>query len=161
MTDVKKLGFRRKEAQSNKKPGLSLFMGISKNLSSLSQAYLITQRASQVGFDWPDIDGVLKKMDEEMEEFREAISLKNRKRIREEIGDLLFVLVNVARFLNIDPEGALRKTLEKFAWRFHYMETSLRKKGKSVHQSNLIEMDQFWEEAKKKRGRSKRYIRIY
>jgi tetrapyrrole methylase family protein/MazG family protein len=70
--------------------------------------------------------------------------------IREEIGDLLFVLANVSRFLRINPEKALKKTLEKFESRFHYIETSLHKLGKSLHQSNLAEMDQLWEESKKR-----------
>jgi tetrapyrrole methylase family protein/MazG family protein len=125
-----------------------------KAVSSLSLAYQSTRKASRLGFDWPDIEGVLKKMDEEIEEFREALSLQNRRRIREELGDLFFVLVNISRFLRIDPEEALRKTVEKFMRRFHYIETSLHKKGKSFHQSNLIEMDQLWEEAKKSKKRN-------
>jgi tetrapyrrole methylase family protein/MazG family protein len=104
-----------------------------------------------VGFDWPSIEGVLEKLDEEMKEFREALSLRKKKMIREEIGDLLFVLANVSRFLRINPEEALKKTLEKFISRFHYIETSLHKEGKSLHQSNLIEMDRLWEESKKKK----------
>jgi tetrapyrrole methylase family protein/MazG family protein len=104
-----------------------------------------------VGFDWPNIEGVLNKLDEEMGEFREALSLQNRRKIREEIGDLLFVMANISRFLQIHPEEALKKTLEKFVSRFHYIETSLRKKGKSFLQSNLIEMDRLWEESKLKR----------
>ena len=125
-----------------------------KAVSSLSLAYQLTRKASRLGFDWPDIEGVLKKMDEEIEEFREALSLQNRRRVREELGDLFFVLVNISRFLRIDPEEALRKTVEKFMRRFHYIETSLHKKGKSFHQSNLIEMDQLWEEAKKSKKRN-------
>ena len=85
-----------------------------------------------------------------MEEFREALSLRNPRKIREELGDLLFVLANVARFLRINPEEALGRTLGKFTKRFQYIERSLRKKGKSLRQSNLVEMDQLWEEAKKK-----------
>jgi tetrapyrrole methylase family protein/MazG family protein len=122
-----------------------------KAVSSLSLAAQLTRDVSRLGFDWPDLDGVLKKLDEEMKEFREALSLQSRSKIREELGDLLFVLVNISRFLGIDPEEALRKTVKKFMLRFHYIETSLRKKGKSFHQSNLIEMDQLWEEAKKKK----------
>ena len=136
-----------------KKDGHSLFNGIPKNLPSLYRAYLLTERASRVGFDWPNIEGVLKKMDEEMKELREALSLQNRKRIREEIGDLLFASVNLARFLRINPEEALRRTLEKFTLRFHYIETSLRKKGKTLSQSNLMEMDDLWEEAKHQKMR--------
>jgi len=119
-------------------------------LSSLPLAFQLTKRAARLGFDWPDLDGVLKKLDEEMEEFREALSRQHRGSIREEFGDLLFVLVNVSRFLRIDPEEALKKTVKKFMRRFHYMETSLRKKGKTFHQTNLVEMDRLWEEAKKK-----------
>ena len=124
-----------------------------KAVSSLSLAAQLTRDVSRLGFDWPNLDGVLKKLDEEMKEFREALSLQSRTKIREELGDLLFVLVNISRFLGIDPEEALRKTVKKFMLRFHYIETSLRKKGKSFHQSNLIEMDQLWEEAKKKKNK--------
>ncbi|MCJ7748638.1 MAG: hypothetical protein MUP27_12955 [Desulfobacterales bacterium] len=124
-----------------------------KAVSSLSLAAQLTRDVSRLGFDWPDLDGVLKKLDEEMKEFREALSLQSRTKIREELGDLLFVLVNISRFLGIDPEEALRKTVKKFMLRFHYIETSLRKKGKSFHQSNLIEMDQLWEKAKKKKNK--------
>ena len=131
----------------------SILKGIPEDLSSLALAYRLTQRASRVGFDWPDLSGVLKKMDEELEEFREALSLENRRRIAEELGDLLFVLVNVARYLRIDPEKALRKTVKKFGTRFHFVETSLQQKGKSVHQSNLKEMDELWEKAKRKKKR--------
>jgi tetrapyrrole methylase family protein/MazG family protein len=120
-------------------------------VSSLSLASQLTKEVSRLGFDWPDLDGVLKKLDEEMKEFREALSLQSRSKLREELGDLLFVLVNISRFLRIDPEEALRKTVKKFMLRFRYIETSLRKKGESFRQSNLIEMDQLWEEAKKKK----------
>jgi len=129
----------------------SILEGVPEDSPSLSQAYRLTQRASRVGFDWPNIEGVLKKLDEEMGEFREALSLQKRARIYEEMGDLLFVMANVSRFLQIHPEKALKKTLEKFICRFHYIERSLHKKGKSLQESDLIEMDRLWEESKKKR----------
>jgi len=138
---------KRRDPQTGWKSPLE---GISKDSPSLSRAYQLTQRASRVGFDWPDIDGVLEKLDEEMGELNEALASRNRKRIREEIGDLLFVLANVSRFLKIDPEKALQKTLEKFISRFHYIERALHQAGKSFSQSNLIEMDRLWEEAKKR-----------
>jgi len=122
-----------------------------KQIGSLSLAYQLTLRASKVGFDWPDIQGVLEKLDEELMELREALRHRDPKRAQEELGDLLFVLANVARFLQINPEKALRKTIQKFISRFHYVEVSLKKKGKSLRQSNLIEMDQLWEEAKHKK----------
>lgn len=134
-----------------KKKWRSILGGISRGSPSLSQAYQLTQKASRVGFDWPNIEGVLNKLEEEMKEFREALFLQNRRRIREEIGDLLFVMANVSRFLRIHPEEALKKALAKFVSRFHYVETSLHREGKSFPQSNLIEMDRLWEESKKKR----------
>jgi len=136
---------------SRKKGKTSILKGIPEDLSSLALAYRLTQKASRVGFDWPDLSGVLKKMDEELEEFREALSLENRRRIAEELGDLLFVLVNVARYLRIDPEKALKGTVDKFSSRFQFIETSLCQTGKSVHQSNLVEMDRLWEQAKKRK----------
>lgn len=137
--------------RTRKEPRRSILEGISRDSSSLSQAYQLTQKASRVGFDWPNIEGVLNKLEEEMGEFREALSLRDRRRIREEIGDLLFVIANVSRVLRIHPEEALKKSLAKFVSRFHYIETSLEKEGKSFSQSSLIEMDRLWEESKKKR----------
>jgi tetrapyrrole methylase family protein/MazG family protein len=147
----RKVVHRKLEIKNPKKKWRSILERVPKDSPSLSQAYQLTQKASRVGFDWPNIEGVLKKMDEEMKELKEALSLQNRKRIREEIGDLLFVLVNVSRFLQINPEEALKRTLDKFISRFHYIESSLHKEGKSIHQSNLIEMDKLWEESKKKK----------
>jgi tetrapyrrole methylase family protein/MazG family protein len=141
----------RSKRRDSKKGWSSILEGVSKDSPSLSQAYQLTKKASWVGFDWPNIEGVLNKLDEEMREFREALSLQNRRRIREEIGDLLFVMANVSRFLQINPEEALKKTLDKFVSRFHYIETSLYSEGKTFLQSNLIEMDRLWEESKKKK----------
>jgi tetrapyrrole methylase family protein/MazG family protein len=138
---------KRSEFEKDRK---SVLEGVPKDAPSLSQAYQLTQKASRVGFDWPDIEGILKKLDEEIGEFREALFLQNRRRIREEIGDLLFVLANVSRFLQINPEEALKETLEKFVSRFRYIETALHRAGKSFPQSNLIEMDRLWEESKKR-----------
>ncbi|HMK50919.1 MAG TPA: MazG nucleotide pyrophosphohydrolase domain-containing protein [Thermodesulfobacteriota bacterium] len=138
---------KRREFEKDRK---SVLGGVPKDVPSLSQAYQLTQKAAQVGFDWPDIEGILKKLDEEIGEFREALSLRNRSRIREEIGDLFFVLANVSRFLQINPEEALKETLKKFVSRFRYIEMALHRAGKSFPQSNLIEMDRLWEESKKK-----------
>ena len=135
---------------THQKKRASILEEVPGGLSSLSLAYRLTKKASGVGFDWPDVKGILKKLDEEMKEFREALSLRKRHRIREEIGDLLFVIVNIARFLEIDPEAALRGTIEKFTSRFHYIERSLQQKGKTLQDSNLLEMDRLWGEAKKR-----------
>lgn len=151
---VKKLTYNKtdRRIKSNNplrhKKSRSLLNGIPEDLPSLTRANRITRRVSSAGFDWPDLSGVLAKMDEETKELQEALSSDDRRRIREEIGDLLFVLVNLARFLRIDPEDALRRTIEKFISRFNYIEESLLKKGKSIHQSSLAEMDCLWEEAK-------------
>ena len=147
----KRVGPRSSKRRTLKKRRTSILEGISRDSSSLSQAYQLTQKASRVGFDWPNIEGVLNKLEEEIGELREALSLRDRRRIREEIGDLLFVMANVSRILRIHPEEALKKTLAKFVSRFHYIETSLRKGGKSFSQSDLSEMDRLWEESKKKR----------
>ncbi len=136
---------------SKKKRNASLLAGFPSNASSLTEAYRLTTKVSKVGFDWPNMKGVLKKLDEELGEFKQALRLKDRKKINDELGDLLFVLVNVARVLQIHPEKALRKTTQKFISRFRYVERALRRKGKALKQSNLSEMDHLWEEAKRRR----------
>ena len=142
---------RKSGKKLRKKGNPSFLKGVPENLPALWRAYLLTEKASQVGFDWPDLKGVLRKMDEEIKEFKEVLSLKDRRRIEEELGDFLFVVANVGRFLRINPELALRRTLRKFTARFHYIETSLHQRGRSLHQSNLMEMDRLWEEAKRKK----------
>jgi tetrapyrrole methylase family protein/MazG family protein len=146
-----KVVLRCSKRRNHKMGWRSILEGVPKDSPSLSRAYQLTRRASQVGFDWPSMEGVLKKLDEELGEFREALFLQNRERIREEIGDLFFVLANVSRFLQINPEEALKKTLKKFISRFHYIERTLQQKGKSPQESDLIEMDRLWEESKKKK----------
>lgn len=85
-----------------------------------------------------------------MIEFREALALEDKRKIREEIGDMLFVMANISRFLGIDPDEALKRTLRKFISRFHYVEQSLKKAGKPFRDSNLVEMDRLWEESKER-----------
>lgn len=127
-----------------------LLQGIPKNLPALHRAFLVSKAVSRVGFDWPHLKGVLEKLREELKEFQEALSLNDRNSIREEIGDLLFVLTNLSRMLRVDPEKALQRTTDKFIRRFRYIEGSLHKMGRSLKQSDLLEMDGLWEEAKKK-----------
>jgi tetrapyrrole methylase family protein/MazG family protein len=141
---------RRSKRKGHDQRRKSLLEGVSQDSPSLSRAYDLTRKASRVGFDWPTIEGVLNKLDEEMREFREALFLRDRKKMREEIGDLLFVVANVSRFLRIDPEEALKKTIDKFLSRFHYIETSLRRARKPFRESDLTEMDRLWEESKRK-----------
>lgn len=142
---------RRLRRRGPEKVWRSILEGVRKDSSSLSRAYQLTRIASRAGFDWPNIEGVLEKLDEEMREFREALALQDRKKICEEIGDLFFVLANISRFLHLHPEEALEKTLDKFVSRFHYIEASLHREGKSLRQSDLAEMDRLWEESKKRK----------
>jgi tetrapyrrole methylase family protein/MazG family protein len=151
MTKNRNRTLRKSGENLRRKEKPSFLKGIPEDLPGLRRAYLLTQRASRVGFDWPDLKGVLRKMDEEIKEFKAALSRKDRRRIEEELGDLLFVVANVGRFLRINPELALRRTLRKFIARFHYIETSLHQRGRSLRQSNLMEMDRLWNEAKKRK----------
>jgi MazG family protein len=127
----------------------SIVSGIPQSIPSLHRAYLITQRASRVGFDWEEKKGVLKKLKEEVKELESAVSEEDRDRIIHEMGDLLFSVVNLGRFLEISPESALNKAVDRFISRFQYIEQRLKEKGKDPSQSTLKEMDQLWEEAKK------------
>ncbi|GAB5047019.1 nucleoside triphosphate pyrophosphohydrolase [Thermodesulfovibrio sp. TK110] len=127
----------------------SILEGIPLALPALLRAYKIQSRVSKVGFDWDNAQGVIEKIKEELKEVEEAVETKEKDRIEEEIGDLLFSIVNLARFLRIDPETALRKTNRKFEKRFKSMEKLVRKKGKSLKDMSLQEMDNLWDEIKK------------
>ena len=121
-------------------------------LPALLTALKITGKASRVGFDWSRIEGVVEKLEEEIGELRQALDsppAARRERIEEEVGDLLFAAVNIARFLDIDPETALRKSNRKFVRRFRFMEAALRQAGKDLGDSAPEEMGQLWEQAKK------------
>jgi tetrapyrrole methylase family protein/MazG family protein len=128
----------------------SLCDGIPRSFSTLAKAQRITARASEVGFDWSDTGEVLKKVDEELAEFRNALGKGDRKAMGEEAGDLLLTLVNLCRFAGVDAEAALRISLGKFIRRFAYIERRLTAAGKSPADSTLAEMDRLWNEAKKK-----------
>ncbi len=116
---------------------------------ALAQAQKLGEAAARLGFDWPDLAGVLDKFEEELQEFREALNESDPDHQEEELGDLLFCLVNVARFLRIDSEGALRRTIHKFIKRFHLVERALIKQGKTPETASLAEMDAIWEEVKR------------
>ena len=117
---------------------------------ALFQAYQIGQRASLHGFDWKRAKEAIEKVKEEIKELEKGIENKNKKEIEEEIGDLLFSLVNVSRLLGINPEFALRKTNKKFIKRFKYIEEKLKKEGREFSDVDLDYLDKIWEEAKKK-----------
>ncbi|OGP84326.1 MAG: nucleoside triphosphate pyrophosphohydrolase [Deltaproteobacteria bacterium RBG_16_54_11] len=132
------------------KPRGSLMEGLPLHLPALMRAFRLTQRASEVGFDWEHKDQVWAKLEEELKEFQEALREERKDALREELGDILFTLVNLARFIGVDPEDALRRVTNKFAERFIYIERRLREQGKAPHESSLAEMDALWEESKKK-----------
>lgn len=124
----------------------SLMEGLPKALPALLLARRIQERASQVGFDWDEIDSVWEKVHEELDELKEALKHSDEAKINLEFGDLLFSLVNLSRFLNINPEQALVSTSRKFVKRFQYIETKLQDKNQSLKETSLEEMDKLWNE---------------
>ncbi len=128
--------------------GYGIFEKVNFSLPSLMLAQKVGNRASRVGFDWSNGEDVLKKIEEEVEELKRA---ENRDEIEEEIGDLLFSIVNFARHRGINAEEALRKTVKKFVDRFSYIEKRAKEMGKGVEEMSLQEMDSLWEDAKKER----------
>ena len=127
----------------------SLLEGVPRQLSALLRAQRLQDKASQVGFDWQDARDVMKKFREEVAELETALSRNEQEEIEDELGDILFSVVNLARFYRVNAEDALRKTISKFISRFEYIEKKLRKQNKSVYNSSLEEMDKLWEESKK------------
>lgn len=146
--DLRRIWERAKaqEGKGEKKPVLEK---VSSALPALVQAQRLGEAAARLGFDWPSVQGALDKVEEEWQEFRRALTAPPHDAREEELGDLLFSLVNVARFLNIDSEGALRRTIYKFMKRFHVVERTLVKQGKSPETATLEEMEAIWQAAKK------------
>ncbi len=140
-----------KGTSSSSRPdsGKSLLDGIPSRLPALHQAYQMTAKASRVGFDWPSLGDILEKLKEEATEAVEAHAAADQSRLIDEAGDLLFVAVNVARFLGVDPETALRRSNRKFERRFRYLEAKIKSQGRELKTASLAEMDALWEEAKK------------
>jgi ATP diphosphatase len=159
------------EDKATDKAAPSILAGISSSMPSLLEAHKLSSRAAQVGFDWPDIQGLFDKLEEETEELRQhlrefpapgphpagrgvagsgrqTIPEELRVRLEEEVGDLFFVLVNIARYLELDPESALRRTNRKFRRRFQSMEEHLRKSGKSPESASMDELESLWQQAK-------------
>jgi MazG family protein len=122
--------------------------GVQRALPALMEAHEISKKAAKAGFEWPDFEQVLEKLHEELGELAHARALGSQEEIEGEVGDLLFTLVNVARWLKVDPEQALRKTNAKFRRRFAHLERSLAARGQSLEQSTLEEMESLWQQAK-------------
>ncbi len=129
----------------------SVLEGVPRHLPSLLRAHSLQERAARVGFDWSRIDEALPKLDEEIAEFKESLDSKNAAGIEEELGDIFFMLVNISRFLGVNPEDALRKTISKFIQRFRYIEEHAADAGKSLNEMTLNEMEQLWQESKEKK----------
>ena len=127
----------------------SLLDGIPSKLPALHRAYQMTAKASRVGFDWTRLEDILQKLGEETSELMEVYARRDSQKIVDEIGDLLFVVVNVARFLGVDPETALGRSNRKFDRRFRYVESAIKRQGRELKDASLAEMDALWDEAKK------------
>ncbi len=138
---------KKEKAHSQRK---SVLEGVPRSMPALSRAHRLQQRAARVGFDWKRLDEALPKLDEEIAEFKESLATKDASRIEEELGDVFFTLVNLSRFLDVDPEEALRKTISKFIRRFRFMEESAADAGTSLNDMTLEEMENLWQEAKGK-----------
>ncbi|MDY0152388.1 MAG: nucleoside triphosphate pyrophosphohydrolase [Candidatus Cloacimonas sp.] len=128
----------------------SVLDGIPRALPALIQAQRTQEKAASVGFDWPDTKPVLDKLEEEREELYEALATGNEEHIREELGDMIFTLVNLARKLHIDSEAALKECTRKFTRRFHSIEAHYQNSGADIHEASLEELDSHWEQAKKR-----------
>ncbi len=126
----------------------SMLDSVPKELPALLRAHRLQDKASRVGFDWKHINDVFAKVEEEIKEFKGAVEKKKADEIEDELGDIFFALVNVARFLEVNPEDALRKTISKFISRFRYIEEKAKEAGRELSDMTLEEMDKFWEEAK-------------
>lgn len=163
---------KRREPAGSKENGYrSVLEGVSAKMPALLEASKISSRAAQVGFDWPNVEGLFEKLHEEVHELREhlngfpapgprpqgrgvassgrtAIPEALQEKLEEEVGDLFFVLVNIARYLSVDPESALRKTNRKFRRRFDWMEGRLHESGRSADQAGMEELESLWQRAK-------------
>ena len=155
----------------------SVLAGVSSRMPALLEAHKLSSRAARVGFDWPEIEGLFDKLAEETAELREELkelpvngtgrargrrvgkppdSAELRDRLEDEVGDLFFVLVNIARYLSLDPESALRKTNRKFKRRFQWMEERLRASGRGPQQASMDELEKLWQQAKQQENRHER-----
>ena len=137
-----------KKKENNKANQKSILDSIPINLPSLIRAQKLQKKAAKEGFDWEQINDVFDKLDEEIKEFKEAVLKKNPADIQSEIGDIIFVITNIAKFYKVDAEEALRSTNNKFVKRFQYIEQKIEGKGKTLKDCPLEEMERYWQEAK-------------
>ena len=149
--DVKRIWGEVKSAEKKQKgrEESSLLASVPRAMPALVEAQQIASRAAGVGFDWENPEQVIEKLHEELAELDEARRNASHAELEDEIGDLLFVLVNLARFMKVDPEQALRRTNAKFRDRFGFIEKKLAERGKQLQDSNIEEMEELWQEAKR------------
>ena len=147
-----------KGIQERAKPA-SLLDGVSHALPGTMEGFQLTRRAARIGFDWDSVEGVLEKLSEEAAELKKEIASGDAKQVEEETGDLLFAAVNLARFLHVDPEIALKKANAKFAARFHEMERLARENGRELADVPRPEMEKLWERAKNENKRAASNVR--
>jgi XTP/dITP diphosphohydrolase len=126
----------------------SVLEGVPTSLPAMVKAMRLQEKAKGVGFDWDNKDQVWEKVEEELNEFKREIEKGDKDKMEDEFGDLLFSLVNYARFLDINPESALEKTNKKFIKRFQYLENKIKEEGKDLKEMNLKEMEQYWQKSK-------------
>jgi MazG family protein len=139
-----------RDSQGDTEKDLSALAGITMGLPGLTRATKLGKRAATVGFEWPDVQGPLAKLDEELAEIREAIATNaGEQKLMDEVGDVLFSVANLCRHIKVDPEAAIRVANAKFERRFRYVEEQLRRSGRTPGDATLEEMDVFWDEAKR------------
>ncbi|MDZ7671603.1 MAG: nucleoside triphosphate pyrophosphohydrolase [Halanaerobiales bacterium] len=153
--EVKKSWEEIKSLERNNNSKGSLLDHVSKVQPALNQAYEVQEKAAEVGFDWDDIEDVVKKIDEEILELKEELYHEEIDKIEDELGDLLFTVVNLSRFKKINPEIALLRTINKFKKRFKYIEEMIEKEDKDINEVSLEKLDSYWDEAKEKNHRRK------
>lgn len=137
-----------KREEGGTEQSISLLNNLPAELPALLKAYMISTRVARVGFDWEKGADILSKLEEEVKEFKEACLGGAPDKVEQEMGDILFVLVNIARHLGVNPEIALQRTNRKFIERFKYIEEKLQAKGKEIDEATLEEMEELWQEAK-------------
>ena len=142
------------ESKKKEKKRDSVLDGIPKSLPGLLRSRRVQERAASVGFDWKEVDPIIDKVEEELNEVRESIDENDKEQIELELGDLLFSIVNLSRFYNIDPENALKRSTNKFINRFNKIEKRISESGKSMEDSDLETMDKIWNEVKIDEGNS-------
>lgn len=140
------------EIKAAEKPARSAIAGVPRALPALLRAERITEKASRVGFDWPEVSGTLDKIEEERAELQAAMERGDRAEVEHELGDLLLSVVNLSRFLKVSAEDALSAAIERFSERFSHLEDALLKAGRQVQEASPEELDALWEAAKRARA---------